>query len=254
MSEMKIEKASASNSKIRIANCGESNSGKTYSALLMAKVLNGGSLRGVALIDTENRGELYEHYFTGYDIVKVPHPFDPEKLVEALGLLSKYRVVIIDSGSDFWERTNQIHKEISATMKNTYYAWGKVTPRWDALRAAINNAPFHVITCWRMKEKLVKKGNDMVSEGQKVVARGGAKGILFDYTLAFTIDDKHLATVRKDNLHLFADWKEPKMIDDAIALRIKHWLDEKPKPKGEERNERSKQSNSNRPLGEGPRA
>jgi hypothetical protein len=251
---MKIEKASSSNSKIRIANCGESNSGKTYTALLMAKYLNGGSMDGVVLIDTENRGELYEHYFSGYGIIKVDYPFDPEKLVDALKLCEKAKIVIVDSGSDFWERTNQIHKEVSATMKNTYYAWGKVTPRWDALRAAINNAPFHVITCWRMKEKLVKQGQEMVSDGQKVVARGGAKGILFDYTLAFTINDKHLATVRKDNLHLFADWKEPKMVDEKIALRIKQWLDRKPTKQGEEKNERSKQSNSNRPVGERPRA
>jgi hypothetical protein len=244
-------KASRNNTMLRIANCGESNSGKTWAALMAAQIINGGNMNGVTLIDTENRGHLYEDHFSGYSVMKIMPPFDPEKLVEAINQCAKDgdKIVIVDSASDFWDRTNQIHKEIVGTnFKLSYYLWGKVTPRWDALRAAITNAPFHVITCWRMKDKLVKNDQgEMVVDGQRVVARGGSKGIKYDYHVAFIIDEHHRARVGKDNLNVFSDWKDPKVIDKEIVMRMKNWLDKGVK------NVISK-SNSDGKSGEGPRA
>lgn len=224
---MESRKASRVNVKLRIANCGESNSGKTFSASLLAKTINNGSMNGVFIIDTEGRADLYSDFFPGYEIVDVKPPFDPEKLIEALDFCAKKgaKTVIVDSASDFWDRTIQIHREIVGTnLKMSYYAWGKVTPRWDNFRAAITNAPFHVITCWRMKDKVVKKDGELVTEGQRVVARGGNKGIKYDYHIAFLIDENHKARVGKDNLHLFSDWTDSKVIDESIGLKIRDWL------------------------------
>ena len=221
--------ASREHVKLRIANCGESNSGKTFSASIIAKIVNGGHMKGVTIIDTENRGDLYDKIFPGVIIKRIEPPFDPEKLIEAFNECAKHKdtIVIVDSASDFWDRTNQIHKELVGTnLKLSYYMWSKVTPRWDALRAAITNAPFHVITCWRMKDKLVQKDGELVVDGQKVVARGGSKGIKYDYQLAFIIDENHRAKIGKDNLNLFADWREPRVIDDSVAMKIKEWIAE----------------------------
>lgn len=244
-------KASRDNTMLRIANCGESNSGKTWAALMAAQAIMG-SMAGVTLIDTENRGHLYEDHFSGYNVLKVPPPFDPEKLIQALAVCAKDgdKFVIIDSASDFWDRTCQIHQEIVGTnQKLAYYMWAKVTPRWDSLRAAITNAPFHVISCWRMKDKIVKNSSgEMVVEGQRVVARGGSKGIKYDYHVAFVIDDKHRATVGKDNLNVFADWKDPKVIDKEVVMRMKSWLD-----KGRI-NGGHKSGNATGPIGPGPTA
>lgn len=249
--------ASKKNVLLRIANCGESNSGKTFSASIIASVINDG-MKGVTIIDTENRADLYSEHFPGATVKQIPPPFDPEKLIEALAECAKLgdKFVIVDSASDFWDRTVQIHGDIVGTnRKIAYYAWSKVTPRWDALRAAITNAPFHIITCWRMKDKLVNKDGEMVVEGQRVVSRGGSKGIKYDYHIAFIINDKHQALVGKDNLHLFSDWKEPRVIDKAVAEQIKSWIkqEQKPNNKGVQ-NERSKQSDSIGETGPGPRA
>ena len=102
--------------------------------------------------------------------------------------------------------------------------WGKVGPRWDAFRNAVNNYPGNAFTSWRMKEKLTPINGKMINEGLKVIARGGAKGIKFDYQVAFVLNDKHEATVGKDNLHLFTDWKEPMVIDKEVGLKLKNWL------------------------------
>lgn len=244
-------KASRSNVKLRIANCGESNSGKTFSASLIANVINGG-MKGVTIIDTEGRADLYHDHFPGYDIIEIKPPFLPEKLIEALDFCGKRgdKFVIVDSASDFWDQTLQIHKDIvGQNLKMSYYAWGKVTPRWDALRSAITNTPFHIITCWRMKDKLVKKGDELVVDGQRVVTRGGSKGVKYDYQLAFLIDENHKARVGKDNLHLFSDWKEAKLIDESVALKIKEWLNKGYQQKEGVKDERSKQSNPIGPTG-----
>lgn len=222
---MSIRKASHDNVRLRIAMCGESNSGKTFSALLLAKAING-SLDKTIIIDTECRGDLYTKYYPGYSIYELTPKFDPEKAIAALDECAKagMETVIFDSASDIWERTKQIHDEITGTnLKLSYYTWAKVTPRWDAFRAAINNYPGHVFSCWRMKEKLVQKDGAMVSDGNKVVARGGSKGIKYDYQIAFAIDDKHHAVVGKDNLHLFSDWTTPRIIDVEVGKKIRDW-------------------------------
>lgn len=220
-----IRKASKENVRLRIANCGESNSGKTFSALILAQEI-ASSMGKVVIIDTENRADLYEEHFQGYGVIDIAPPFDPEKAIEALDACAKAgaEFVIFDSASDIWERTKQLHDEMPGGAKMSFYNWAKITPRWDAFKAKINTAPFHIVTCWRMKEKLVAKDGQMVSEGLKVVARGGAKGIKFDYQIAFVLNDKHMAIVGKDNLHLFSDWEAPAVIDQSVALKIKNWI------------------------------
>jgi hypothetical protein len=223
---MEIKKASSNEAKSRIADIGESNSGKSWSAVLQAKALSNGDMSKVLVIDTENRGHLYAKEFPGFNVLKVSHPFNPEKLVEILSdaEVRKFTVVIIDSISDFWDQTLQLHREISTSMKNTYYAWGKITPRWDALRSAVNNFPGHLISTCRTKDKLVQQGNEMVNTGPKAVTRGGNKGIKYDYQLVFLIDENHLSRVGKDNMNLFSEWKEPRLFMPADAEKIAKWF------------------------------
>ena len=61
---------------LKIALCGVSGSGKTYSSLLLAKGLG----NKVAMIDTENgSGEMYSHLYK-YDICPVDSPFTPKNI------------------------------------------------------------------------------------------------------------------------------------------------------------------------------
>ncbi|MFN9972688.1 MAG: AAA family ATPase, partial [Phycisphaerae bacterium] len=96
-----IRKASKENVRLRIANCGESNSGKTFSALILAQEI-ASSMSKVVIIDTENRADLYEEHFQGYGVIDIAPPFDPEKAIEALDECAKAgaEFVIFDSASD----------------------------------------------------------------------------------------------------------------------------------------------------------
>ena len=101
-----IKKAVRKNSAPFIVLYGESGTGKTYSALLLARGIAG--QKGVIrVIDTESgRASLYADIpeFGEYDTVDLSEPFSPARYIEALTTASNGAdVVILDSGSHEWE-------------------------------------------------------------------------------------------------------------------------------------------------------
>ncbi len=77
---LELRKVQKSKSKLRIGLAGTSGSGKTYSALLLAKGLVG-DWNKVAVIDTENgSADLYEH-LGGYHVITLQSPFIPIRVL-----------------------------------------------------------------------------------------------------------------------------------------------------------------------------
>lgn len=222
---MEIKSATLKDAYLRAGLCGESNSGKTFSSLTVLKGLVG-DLSRVVVIDTESRGNLYAKEFKGYKVLRLEAPFDPDKIVDALKMCAESKAlgVVIDSGSDFWERTLAIHAQVAGTARNNFMAWAKVGPKWDAFKAAINNYPGHVISCWRTKDHIVQEGDKLKNIGKKVIGRGGMKGLKFEYQVIWNLGEDHKAMLVKDNTHQFGDWKESKLIDEGVGLKIKKWL------------------------------
>jgi hypothetical protein len=89
---------------------------------------------------------------------------------------------------------------------------------------AINAAPFGIITTWKVKDVVSMVQGE--APKKKVITRGGGKALKFDYHLVFNLNEKREAMVIKDNYDLFSDWKEPKMIDKEVGLKIAKWLKE----------------------------
>ena len=208
----------------RIALAGESDSGKTFSASILAREL--AAPNKTLIVDTENRAKLYRTKFPGFQIATVEMPFDPEKLTT---LLAKSKaegieLVIVDSASFFWDRVNDIATEMESTVKDKRRIWGKLTPRWDAFKNAINNAQLHVITTWKMKDVVPANAGDKPT--RRVVVRGGGKALKFDYHLVFMMNEQRQAVMIKDNYDLFSDWKEPKQITSDTGKAIAKWLKE----------------------------
>lgn len=206
-----------------IAMCGESDSGKTFSANILALQLAASDK--VRIIDTENRAKLYRKRFPVAEIITMAPPFDLSKVIAEIEKCKKNgtQVLIIDSASLFWDRVNQIAEGMKDTVKNPMRIWAKLTPEWDAFKLAITSAPFHVITTWKVKDEIPQPGQ---APKKKVVTRGGGKGLKFDYHLVFNLNEKREAMVIKDNYDIFSDWKEPKMIDAEIGKKIAKWLRE----------------------------
>jgi AAA domain len=96
---MEIRSASRTTIKPLIGIYGKSGSGKTMSALLLARGLAGPTGK-VVLIDTENRrGSFFFDLIPGgYDVLDLDAPFSPERYQQALELAEKpAKVIVIDS-------------------------------------------------------------------------------------------------------------------------------------------------------------
>ena len=100
---LQLQKATRKKSKLRLNLSGPAGSGKTYSALLMAKGLIG-DWDKVAVIDTENGSAgLYSH-LGSFNTIDLQAPFSPERYIEAIDACIKagMECIIIDSSTHEW--------------------------------------------------------------------------------------------------------------------------------------------------------
>jgi hypothetical protein len=182
---MEIKSADLKGVSLRLAMCGESSTGKTFSSL---ELLSGlvSDISKVVIIDTESRANLYAKEFKGYRVLPISAPFEPLKCIEALKMCAESGVeaVVIDSVSDFWVETLAINSRAATAVRgNTFFAWGKMGHLWTDMLTAINIAPFHIVSCLRMKDHLIQKEVD----GKKEIVNIGKKAIKSYLLLAMTI-------------------------------------------------------------------
>lgn len=200
-----IKKAERKQSKLRLALCGPSNSGKTFSALLIASGIGG----KVVVIDTENgSADLYAS-LTDYSVLRLQPPFSPERYVSAMRHAEDagFDVIIIDSLSHAWSGTGgTLEKHSEATARdprgNSYAAWRSVTPGHNALVDAILQSPCHVIANMRAKTEYVQEKDE---NGKTVVRKVGMgpvmrDGIEYEFTLFLELDQNHNAFVSKTRI------------------------------------------------------
>lgn len=222
---MKFIKAERKKSKLRLALCGVSGSGKTTAALQIARGLGGRT----ALIDTENRSaSLYADQFD-FDTLDLEAPYTPERYIEAIEAaeLQGYDNIIIDSMSHEWMGTGgclEINDEIARKLfkNNTFTAWSKTTPRHTKFLEKIVTSKSHIIATVRMKAEHIQ---DLQT---KKVHRVGMKyemrdNFEFEFTTVFNIDrEGHFAVASKDRTNLFGD--EPIHIDENTGVILDEWL------------------------------
>jgi hypothetical protein len=208
--EIVFRKAERKRSKIRVSFSGPAGSGKTYSALKMARGLTD-SWDKIALIDTENgRGDLYSD-LGEYNIITLKSPFHPNRFIEAIKVCEDngMEVVIIDSISHEWEGSGGCLElnEIIAQAKfrgNTWSAWSETKPLHRKFIEAIIASPCHIITTMRSEiETVMTEDKKVKTLGMKDVQM---KGFDYEMTLNFNVDrDKHQSIVSKHPIGLFED-------------------------------------------------
>lgn len=218
-------KAMRKQAKLRAALIGSSGSGKTYSALMMAKGLGG----RIAVIDTENgSASLYSH-LVDFDVLNLNAPYTPERYIDAIILAEKnnYDVLIIDSATHEWNGCLDLLDAV-ATSKykgDTWRAWKEITPRHNAFLEAIVSSKMHVIVTCRAKTETARQEIDgkqkVVKLGLKTEQRDG-----FEYEFTVVLDivhDGHYATASKDRTGLFTG-KDPKPISTETGENLLEWL------------------------------
>ena len=136
----------------RIGLQGPAGSGKTYSALRLARAFGG----KVSLIDTERFSSAKyakEWKDFNYQILRLEAPYSPDRYVDAIHFCEDQGadVIIIDSLSHAWVGEGGALEMVDdmTAGKNKYYAWRNVTPKHNALVDAMLNSEAHIIACMR---------------------------------------------------------------------------------------------------------
>jgi hypothetical protein len=221
---MEIKRAERKQAVIKMGLQGVSGSGKTYSALLLAKGLVG-DWNKVAVIDTENHSaDLYAH-LGDYNVVNISPPFSPAKYIEAISLCEAagMEVVILDSISHEWDGAGGILDIHSAMMGNSFTNWSKVTPLHNSFVNKILQSPAHIIATIRSKQDYVLSERNGKVVPEKVGLKGVTRdGMDYEFTIVLDLDLRHNATGSKDRTGLFMD-KPQFIITEDTGSVIKNW-------------------------------
>jgi hypothetical protein len=243
---MEIRKAVRSSAPPLIGLLGESGSGKTYSALSLAKGIAGPNGRRL-LIDTENgRGELFADDPTigGYDVLPLEPPFTSRRYFEAhqAGEKAGYDVIVIDSMSHEWEGLggvlDQAGENEERTGKRGLHCWNEPKREHNRMVLAMMRSRALTIVCLRGKYKSRQVGtgkNAQVVKDDALTAIQ-SEGFIFELTCSFALDREHkLSTVKAGTPALRAcfpaDGTRPLRAEDGVALA--KWIREgtaAPKP------------------------
>lgn len=184
---------------------GPSNSGKSYTALLLARGMVGPSGK-IAVINTEaNRGEIYATEFD-YDILNLEPPYTPERYVEAMqsAVDAGYDVLIVDSASHEWDGEGGILEQ-NNKMGGKWSNWAKLTPRHNLFVNWFVDSKIPVIMTMRGKDEYLVGENERGKQTIEKVGMGARQrsGLEYEAHLAFRLDMEHNAHIEKDNTHLF---------------------------------------------------
>lgn len=220
--------ASKKTTKIKMSLHGAAGSGKTFSALTLAFSLG----ERIAIVDTENNSaSLYADKFPPFDILDLKPPYEPERFIEAIRAAEKnYDVIIVDSFSSEWDGHGgclDIHNKLGG---NSYTAWGKVTPRHDALIEEILRANIHIICCMRAKQSysMEQEGGQKAKVSKLGLAPIQRDNVEYNFTLCFALNQNNMVEVMKDRTGLFVG--KNFIISSATGTIIKDWLNHDDKP------------------------
>jgi hypothetical protein len=229
MNELVFRKAERKKAKARIALCAPSGGGKTHSALLIAKGMGG----SIAVIDTENGSAQMEAGKKGipdFDVLTLEAPFEVSKYIEAIHAAEEagYDVIIIDSLSHAWAGSGGLLErqgKISKVTKNSYTAWGEVTPIHNLLIETMLQCKSHLIVTMRSKVEIVLEENERgkmvpVKKGMAPIQR---EGMDYEFTICFDLEiGSHLATAPKDRTSLFG--MNPFVPSEKTGKELMEWL------------------------------
>lgn len=208
---------------------GMSGSGKTLSALYMARGIVGPN-GCIAVLDTENgRAKFYADEAGGWRHVDMQPPFTPDKYTAGFKFCEDNAadIIIVDSASHVWEGEGGV---LDMANRNT----GKGLAKWNAPKMAhkrmmnsLMRSPLPVIFCARAKEAVrqVGAGKDMeiISDGYRPIAE---KNFIYEMTLALHLTENgryDLATskIPKDLVNIFPAGAQ---VNQDMGEKIQQWL------------------------------
>ena len=219
-----FKKATKKQAKLRLALFGVAGSGKSYSALRIAKGLGG----SIAVIDTENHSICKYSDRFDFDVCECEKA-SINNICMLLEDAKDYDVLIIDSLTHAWdELLEEINKIAKAKFGgNTWSAWSEGTPKQRNFIKSLLNFKGHLIVTMRSETTWEVQEND---KGKKVPVRIGTapkqgKNIEYEFDMLINLNQDHSAFVLKDRTGKFQD-NAIELIDETLGEQLAIWLDE----------------------------
>ncbi len=220
---MSFKKAERKNARLRLALSGTSGSGKTYSALLMAKEFGS----RIAVMDSERgSASLYVGApgIPDFDVCELEEKNVQEyleKIKEAAE--GGYDVLVIDSYSHSWLASLEAIDKMGGWMKGGKH----VSPLVQKLVDAILSFPGHVIATMRSKADYaienVNGKNTMKKLGMATVSRDGTD---YEFSVMLELTVEGGLTVSKTRCSAIANGVFTRDDVPKIAKTLKAWLSE----------------------------
>lgn len=226
----KFKKAERKNINIRMALCGPTGSGKTYTALGLATTIAKELGGRVALIDTERSSS--DRYADKFDFDQCQlDTFAPEDYMAAINEAADagYPVIVIDSLSHAWDGQDGLLERvetIAARSKSgsTFNAWSQATPVQRRMIDCILSFPGHVFVTMRSKMEFVQEKGE---NGKTVIKKVGMapvqrQGIEYEFDIVGDMDQEHYLILTKSRAAELADKCFPKP-GKKFALDVLAW-------------------------------
>lgn len=231
---MAFQKAVREKLSAKIALEGAAGSGKTWSALLLARGFGGKT----AFIDTENRSALLyadrefdprnhpgEHF--EFDWTDLKAPFSPERYIDKIleAQNAGYQNLIIDSATHEWDGEGgvlDLHSEMAkGGEKNKFTVWDKLTPRHNKFVRTVLDSPMNIISCFRTKTAYEMSTD--ASTGKTKVEKLGTKpitreGFDFECTIVFNLNPANIAEATKDRTSLYVGVQNKLCVADGKKI------------------------------------
>ncbi len=243
---MAFEKAKRSKAMLRLALAGPAGSGKTLSALRIAKGMAAVLGCSIGVIDTEKRSsELYAGVVKGamvpdgwqceFHVLPFNPPYPPSKYVKGIKVAQEegIGILVIDSLSHAWFGEGGLLEMVDAwtsadPKKNSFQAWKRGTPEHNKLVNAILESSCHIICTMRSKVayEVVKDERTGRTRPEKVgMAPIQREGMDFEFTTVLDLSvDGHVASASKDRTGLFDG--VPRVLTEDTGKELIKWLNQ----------------------------
>ena len=215
-----------------IALCGGSGSGKTRTALHIARAIAKDA--AIAGIDVGERQSLAGYSdIVPHDIVAVPYSsarghYSFTLFHDALNaaIAAQYGCIVIDSLSEMWLSTLAYKEGLDRAGGNAFAHWGEAGRLWDDIIRAIQQSPVRVIATLRAEMEYVQETDErsgrkkVQSLGLQPVARTGKRGIEYEFDIWCQMSNQILSVVQPRHcLALDGLVLERPTVEDCIVFR-----------------------------------
>lgn len=218
--------------KARLALCGPTGAGKTWTALEAATAFVEGTDKRILLIDSERgSASLYAGIYD-FDTIEWEPPYDPVELaVDLLKASESYGCIILDSASHFWMGeggTLDIVNAAAAKMfgGNRFSGWSEGTPAQNLMVDAFLASRCHLIVTMRSKMEYILVEND---KGRQTPQKVGMEpiqraGVEYEFTVVADMDTSHNIFISKSRCDILADRTFRRGQSKDMAVILRDWL------------------------------